>query len=65
MSNTPTTAAGLRKFDRWPAIEAVAHAWNDAGSNPAHHHRMRAEVARSMPLLARALDRLAKERDDD
>lgn len=58
MTTTPVTSAGLRKYDALPAEEAVRKAWNDPGRNAYHHRMVQEEIRRSMPLLARALDRL-------
>jgi hypothetical protein len=61
MSHTPTTEAGLRRLDSLPAAEAVLVAWTAPGPRPDWHFKMQAEVRDSMPVLARALDRLARE----
>jgi hypothetical protein len=57
----------LTVWDRLPAAEAVARAWMTPG--PAHihgtwHQQARADVEYCMPLLARALDRLLVELED-
>ena len=49
-------------YDRLAAVDAVTAAWTRPGPNPEYHRRMQAEVRQSMPVLARALDRLARER---
>jgi len=59
--DTPVTDEGLRKYDHLTPCAAALKAWTDAGSNPVWHHTCRHEVRKSMPLLARALDRLASE----
>jgi hypothetical protein len=59
MTTTPVTPAGLRQYDHMVPIDAVMAAWFIAGDNPVWHHRMQRRVRKSMPLLARALDRLA------
>lgn len=56
---TPATERGMRLYDALPPAEAVRRAWTDQGAAPAWHDAMKAEVASHMPLLARALDRLA------
>ena len=56
---TPYTDDGLKKYDGLSAVEAVRLAWTKEGSNPFHHRLMKAEMRDRMPLLARALDRLA------
>ena len=43
------------------AVEAVLKAWMNPGDNPEWHRRCRLEVGESMPVLALALDRLARE----
>ena len=48
-------------YDDLPPEEAVAAAWTIMGRNPNYHVKKMAEVRNAMPLLARALDRLAKE----
>lgn len=58
---TPVSYAGERIYDHLPAREAVLRAWTVPGSNPTWHESARREVAGVMPLLARALDRLARE----
>ncbi len=58
MSETPTTGQGLAQYDRLPPSEAARRAWREFGSNPAWHAKMQDEVRKSMPLLARALDRM-------
>lgn len=59
---TPFTEAGLRKFDHLSADRAALMAWTEPGAQPKHHEAMRKRVRREMPLLARALDRMADER---
>jgi hypothetical protein len=66
--STPTSPEGLRRYDGLPPVEAVVRAWTEPGPRPDWHERMRREVQSTMPLLARALDRLADAgpgRDDD
>lgn len=58
---TPRTDAGLRQYDHLSALDAVIRAWTEPGPNPAWHEMTRKEVHDSMPLLARALDRLTHE----
>ncbi len=55
---TPTTPEGLKKFDHLMPMDAILLAWHDPGSNPEWHAAAKKQVADSMPLLARALDRL-------
>ena len=61
MTYTPRTPEGLRSLDDLPPAEAVLRAWTDPGPNPEWHERTRHELHGSMPLLARALDRLEAE----
>lgn len=58
MSETPMTREGLQKYDHLPPAEAVRKAWHDAGLRPQWHARKQDELRKTMPLLARALDRL-------
>jgi hypothetical protein len=62
VSHTPVTPAGLRSLDHLGPLDAVVRAWTDPGPHPQWHRKMQAEVRDSMPLLARALDRLTAER---
>jgi hypothetical protein len=59
--DTPTTPAGLRRYDQLDPAAAVLAAWTQPGANPGWHADAQHAVRRSMPLLARALDRLAQE----
>ena len=63
MSRTPVTRSGLRQYDSLPPLDAVLAAWANQGANPTWHQVMQSEVRDSMPLLARALDRLTAERE--
>lgn len=58
---TPTTETGLRKYDDLPAAEAVLKAWTEAGNHPAWDYERKQETRQSLPLLARALDRLERD----
>jgi hypothetical protein len=52
----------LQRWDGLPAVEAVGRAWRDPGpQGGSWHRRAREELTYSMPLLARALDRLLEE----
>ncbi len=59
---TPTTPDGLRRYDHLPPAEAAVKAWTEAGPHPAWHKMAHRAAAEAMPLLARALDRMAAER---
>ena len=61
MRLTPHTERGLRKYDDLPAVEAVVKAWAGDGINPRWHAKCVAETRASLPVLARALDRLTRE----
>lgn len=58
---TPFTDKGLKQYDELDAVDAVVLAWNNTGANAAFHIRAKASVRQSMPVLARALDRLSEE----
>ena len=58
---TPVTVEGLKQFDNLPAAQAVFKAWTIPGRNKYWHWRTRGIVRDTMPLLARALDRLSYE----
>ncbi len=58
---TPTTPDGLRHYDHLPAAEAIRLAWTSPGRNPDWHRKMQDTVRAAMPVLARALDRLAED----
>lgn len=55
------TPIGRRRYDGYPAVEAVIMAWTLKGINPDYHDQMRSVVATHMPLLARALERMSRE----
>lgn len=59
MVKTPITEEGLAQYDDLPAGEAVLLAWTEAGNNPRWHMLRQDDVRAEMPVLARALDRLA------
>lgn len=69
MRKTPVTESGLTQFDELDPKEAVLQAWTDAGNHPAYHQLMQRRLREEMPVLARALDRLAEtprqKRDDE
>jgi len=58
---TPTTDSGLKMYDHLSPAEAIAAAWNEAGPQAGWHARARTEVRMTMPLLARAIERLTQE----
>lgn len=61
---TPVDRPGL--YDRLPPEEAALRAWTRPGRHPDYHESCRQLVRAFMPLLARALDRLAEQdRDAD
>lgn len=58
---TPVTKEGLVQYDELPSGVAVLMAWTEPGGNPLWHFEMQDEVRKKMPVLARALDRMANE----
>jgi hypothetical protein len=56
-----TPAANLEKYDHLDAADAVINAWLDPGDNPVWHRVMQKELHETMPLLARAIERLVEE----
>lgn len=58
---TPTTKAARERAAQQPALDAVLNAWTQPGPRPAWHQARQDDVRAAMPLLADALDRLAKE----
>jgi hypothetical protein len=56
---TPTTARGVAQYDGLPADLAVAAAWSRPGNAPEWHERAQQLVRAHMPVLGRALDRIA------
>ena len=58
---TPVTPGGLRKYDHLPPAEAAVRAWTTPGTHPEWDYRCKQETREALPLLARALDRLARE----
>ena len=65
MRITPVTPRGLRKFDHLPPAEAVIAAWTSTGSNPSWGEAAIAETRAAMPLLARALDRMVRQQQEE
>ena len=59
---TPFTESGLRQYDNLEPAEAVLRAWNTPGPRPDWHAKAQKKVREAMPVLARALDRMASER---
>jgi hypothetical protein len=57
---TPITDKGLRMYDSLPWHEAALRAWKIPGKNRSWHWLQQEYVRKSMPLLARALDRGSK-----
>ena len=58
---TPVTAAGLRQYDHLPPEHAVRAAWVTPGPRPDWHRRAQDAIFEAMPLLGRALERLARQ----
>ena len=65
MRITPVTPRGLRKFGHLPPCEAVIAAWTSTGSNPRWGEAAIAETRAAMPLLARALDRMVRQQQEE
>ena len=65
MRITPVTPRGLRKFDHLPPAEAVIAAWTSTGSNPRWGEAAITETRAAMPLLARALDRMVRQQQEE
>jgi len=58
---TPVSSDGLRRYDSFDPLFAIALAWTVAGLKPRWHRRAQKVVRKAMPLLARALDRLVED----
>jgi hypothetical protein len=59
---TPTRdGEALRLAMTGTSIEAVIAAWNEPGPHPDWHERAKSQVRDAMPVLALALDRLARD----
>jgi hypothetical protein len=58
-TRTPITEEALTQYDDSPGKEVAVYAWMNTGRSPAFHHRQQEVVRRTMPLVARALDRAA------
>ena len=58
---TPMSYTGMTMYDSLPAVNAIYRAWTEPGDNPIWHAQMKNEVRSAMPLLGRALDRMAEE----
>ena len=65
MRVTHVTPRGLRKFDHLPPAEAVIAAWTSTGSNPSWGEAAITETRAAMPLLARALDRMVRQQQEE
>ncbi|MDP8928652.1 MAG: hypothetical protein M3O70_08790 [Actinomycetota bacterium] len=55
------TESGLRQYDDVDPYEAAVRAWVNPGRAPGAHAAAKRGVRALMPLLARALDRMAAE----
>lgn len=53
-----TPVRRMTMYDNLPPAEAAAKAWNMKGDKPDYHRRAQEVVRDTMPLVARALDRL-------
>ncbi len=61
IDKTPITPDGLIKYDHLSPMEATIRAWTIPGRELYWHIGMKEKVSQQMPLLARALNRLATE----
>lgn len=61
---TPTTPDGERRYDHLDPLAAVRAAWTITGPRPDWHELAKDRVRAAMPLLGRALDRLAGDNPD-
>lgn len=52
-------------YDHLPALEAALQAWTTPGPDPFYHEAVKHGIRQIMPLLGRALDRAAQERNHD
>ena len=57
MATTPVN--DIEMYDHLPPEEAVVAAWTEQGKHPGWHVGMQVRMRDYMPLVARALDRLA------
>lgn len=48
----------IEMYDKLPPDRAVVRAWIDPGRSPQTHREAQDNLRKSMPLLARALDRM-------
>lgn len=53
---TPTSPAGLTKYDYLPPAGAALNAWRNEGAHPVWHRKRKAETREHAPELARILD---------
>ena len=59
MAETPATDEALAQLDTQDPVAAVISAWTVPGEHPEWHRMMQRQVSIQMPVLAKALDRLA------
>lgn len=58
-------ARNFDKYDHLPPREAVVAAWTTPGISRVYHAYMQVQLEREWPLLARALDRLVQENQQE
>lgn len=58
--STPFTEEGLVQYDGFSPGEAIFMAWSEPGDFPRWHAKQQEEVRKTMPVLARALDRMVE-----
>ena len=56
---TPITQEALAKYDHLHPLEALYMSWNVPGEQPLWHYQAKENLRSSMPLVARALDRIS------
>lgn len=57
---TPINISRIEIYDHLSPQEAVVAAWTKAGNNECWHRQCKVQLRNSMPLLARAIERLAE-----
>ena len=55
----------IHEYDHLPPLEAVVAAWSIPGRSRVYHAYMQVRLEREWPLLARALDRLVQENQQE
>ena len=55
----------IHVYDHLSPLDAVVAAWSNPGRVPIYHAYMQSRLEREWPLLARALDRLVQENQQE